>query len=63
MRRKFFVFHATNPSVVSEPSLCVVGMTIRTHGDVDVDDHVIFICCILDHSGIVGLKLPETNIT
>jgi hypothetical protein len=26
MHRKFFVFHATNPSVVSEPSLCVVGM-------------------------------------
>jgi hypothetical protein len=26
MRRKFFVFYATNPSVISEPSLCVVGM-------------------------------------
>jgi hypothetical protein len=36
---------------------------IRTHGDVGVDDHVIAIFCILDHSGIVGLKLPETNIT
>jgi hypothetical protein len=37
--------------------------TIRIHGDVGVDDHVIAIFCILDHSGIVGLKLPETNIT
>jgi hypothetical protein len=26
MRRKFFVFYATNPSVVSEPSLCIVGL-------------------------------------
>jgi hypothetical protein len=26
MRRKIFVFYATNPSMVSESSLCVVGM-------------------------------------
>jgi hypothetical protein len=31
--------------------------------DVGVDDHVIAIFGILDHSGIVGLKLPETNLT
>jgi hypothetical protein len=32
--------------------------------DVGVDDHVIAIYfCILDDSGIVGLKLPETNLT
>jgi hypothetical protein len=37
--------------------------TIRTHGDVGVDNHVIAIFCILDHSNIVGLNLPETNIT
>jgi hypothetical protein len=37
--------------------------TIRTHGDVGIDDHVITIFYISDYSGIVGLKLPETNIT
>jgi hypothetical protein len=36
--------------------------TARTHVDVGVDDDVIAIFCILDHSGIVGLKLPETNL-
>jgi hypothetical protein len=30
-----------------------------THGDMGVDDHVIAIFVLLDHSGIVGLKLPD----
>jgi hypothetical protein len=36
---------------------------VRTHVDVGIDDYVIAIFGILDHSGIMGLKLPKTNLT